>query len=331
MFTYTVAQKIAELNAIRKPGNDEWESYRTLSAEETMPVNQLKSLGQQVEDVVELFRLREKFEKDPRREIQMVDINRPQNWRTESAQRIKELLAVRKKHENDLRWKRAPRDQDGAPITLDEFIQMLMSPVKAVGIALVMFACLFFGFNASAQQTNLFTNQAPQLPFYPTNTINGGLYGVFLPLYNEPLLNAATNYYTNSNPLIASSTNYQGTNSSVLTNASGIPTNYNGGIIFPVGVPQSLNVTIGVGGFPSNSVADQLICSVDQSADGILWTNLCTISLTNLTGQGAGIFQYGVTNINVGAMSQIRLHSLANNGLGAWTNCLFSVACKVGL
>ena len=328
---HTVAQKIAELNALRKPGNNEWESYRELSAEETMPVNQLKSLGQQVDDAVELFRLREKFENDPRREIEMVDINRPKNWRAEGAQRIKELLAVRKKHENDLRWKRAPRDQDSAPITLDEFIQMLTSPVKSAVIALVMFACLFFGMSASAQQTNVFTSSSTTNPFYPTNTVNGGLYGLFLPLYNEPLLNAATNYYTNSNPLISSSTNYQGTNSATLTNSSGIPTNYNGGFIFPVGVPQSLNVTIGVGGFPSNSVADQLICRVDQSADGILWTNLCSISLTNLTAQGAGIFQYGVTNINVGAMSMVRLHSLENNGLGAWTNCLFSVACKNGL
>jgi hypothetical protein len=330
----TVAEKIRELDAARsnpnrKKTNDELErekesefnTYHLLAASDTCPNNSILSLRQQVLNKQQLLELRRKFWDDER--SSMVDPQRPANLKDSEAE-VKSLLALLAKSENHPGWKKTPRESDKTPLTLDEFIQVVTGWLKTTS-AMIVFLAL--AFSASAQQTNLFTNQVPNQPIYSTNGQAGGSYGVFIPLQLEAVSIAATNYYANG-------TNYQGqgtTNIYGATNYVYGVTNppYNGGYITPVGAPVSLNVSLALWAYASNNVAGTNWFTVQESVSGIDWQTVWAGSYSNGIGTN---FISTATNFSVGGFSLFRLYSIGSaTGSCEYTNCGFAVAEKSGL
>lgn len=168
---------------------------------------------------------------------------------------------------------------------------------------------------AGAQQTNLFTNAAPNLPYFPTNANAGGLSGVFIPLALEGIGTNSTNSYLNG-------TNYQG--------ASG----YNSGQVFPVGLPISVNAAFGFSGWTSNTAnaVSSVVATIQQSVDGQDWTTLTTLTLTTGAATAAGTLLSASTNISIGAYSLFRVSTIADVQLpgtnNLFTNMVFGVAGK---
>jgi hypothetical protein len=209
-----------------------------------------------------------------------------------------------------------------------------MKMIKTVLLSLVaMLAVLLEGQAQTIYTNNMFSNTAPNMPFYSISnfySLNGGLV-----LFGDVVSNSV-NYYTNVGYLTNTAYN----------------TNYATGAQVPyLGAAKSLNVTFAFGGQIVNSNALQgtnygMTCQIDESTGLGDWQPLVTLCLqskaaaycgvmsTN-TGTTNGAMAYVSTNLNVGGYMLFRINNIAftNNGSAVLTatNLMVSYSAKTGL